>query len=313
VLLVKGDVSGAEPHVNLLVANLADSPDVQSQVGLLQALKKNRTAARRAFERALELNPDQIDAIAGLVGLDLESDQPAAARSRVEARLSQRPDDSSLLMLAARTYLASKDKKAAEQTLRRAVDVDSANLQAYMMLGQLYASEGRLDEARAKFERLATLQPKGVPAHTMAAMILHMQNKVDEARARYERVMEIDPQAAVAANNLAWLYAEGGGNLDLALQLAQTAKAKLPTNAEVNDTLGWIYYKKNLPELAIPLLRESVAAAPENPVYHYHLGLAYSKKGDDASARHSLDRALKAQPSPKDAVDIRASLETLGR
>jgi tetratricopeptide (TPR) repeat protein len=140
-----------------------------------------------------------------------------------------------------------------------------------------------------------------------------MQNKLEAARARYEKVMEIDPQAAVAANNLAWLYAEGGGNLDLALQLAQTAKTKLPTNPEVNDTLGWIYYRKNLPELAIPLLRESVAAEPANPVYHYHLGLAYSKKGDHASARDSFDRALKSQPSPKDAVDIRASLETLGR
>jgi tetratricopeptide (TPR) repeat protein len=313
VLLVKGDASGAEPHVNLLSANFAGSPDVQSQVGQLQALKKNRAAARAAFERALVLNPDQFDALAGLVSLDLESNQPAVARGRVEAKLSQRRDDSGLLMLAAQTYLAGKDKKAAEETLRRAVDVDSSNLQAYMMLGQLYASEGRLDEARVEFERLTTLQPKEVSAPTMAAMILHMQNKVVEARARYEKVMEVDPQAAVAANNLAWLYAEGGGNLDLALQLAQTAKAKLPTSPEVNDTLGWIYYKKNLPELAIPLLQESVAAAPANPVFHYHLGLAYSKKGDEASARHSLDRALKSQPSPKDAVDIRASLETLGR
>jgi tetratricopeptide (TPR) repeat protein len=146
----------------------------------------------------------------------------------------------------------------------------------------------------------------------MAAMILHIQNKVEAARARYEKVMEVDPQAAVAANNLAWLYAEGGGNLDLALQLAQTAKARLPGNPEVNDTLGWIYYRKGLPELAIPLLRQSVAAAPANPAYHHHLGLAYSKTGDDASARDSLDRALTLHPSPADAVDIKAALAALG-
>ena len=69
--------------------------------------------------------------------------------------------------------------------------------------------------------------------------------------ARFERVIGLDPDAPVAANNSAWMYAESGGNLDVALQLAQTAQRGLPESAEVSNTLGFIYYKKNLLTLAI--------------------------------------------------------------
>ncbi len=77
-------------------------------------------------------------------------------------------------------------------------------------------------------------------------MILQMEGKNAEAQKQYEKVMTLDPRAPVAANNLAWIYAESGANLDVALQLAQTAKAGLPDSPEVDDTLGWVYYKKDL-------------------------------------------------------------------
>jgi Flp pilus assembly protein TadD len=63
----------------------------------------------------------------------------------------------------------------------------------------------------------------------MLGTILDLQGKTQEAKARYNRALQIDPRAAVAANNAAWIDATStGGNLDLALQLAQTAKAQLP-------------------------------------------------------------------------------------
>jgi tetratricopeptide (TPR) repeat protein len=310
-LLAKADAAGAEPHVNLLLANFPSAASVQTQQGLLLLQKKNPSRARQSFERALEIDAQYVDAIAGLVMLDLDAGRPQAARARVESSLAAAPQDARLLILAARTFAAIKDRDGAEQALRKALDVDPSNLQVYSMLGQLYAASGRLDEARAEFDRLAALRPKSVSAQTMAAMITHMQNKSEEARSRYEKIIEFDPQAAVAANNLAWLYAEGGHNLDVALQLAQTAKAKLPDHPDVNDTLGWIYYKKDLASLAIKPLQESIAAAPTNPTYHYHLGLAYAKAGDIPNARRSLDRALKHQPTAASASEIRSVLAAL--
>ncbi len=127
-------------------------------------------------------------------------------------------------------------------------------------------------------------------------MILQIQNRPAEARARYEKVLAMDPMAAVAANNLAWIYAEDGGNLDVALGLAQTAKSRLANSSEVGDTLGWVYYKKGLPALAVPIFRDSVEQSPTIAIYRYHLGLAYAKNGDRNEARQALEQALHLDP-----------------
>ena len=146
----------------------------------------------------------------------------------------------------------------------------------------------------------------------MAALILQAQGKDEEARRRYERLVEANPRAAVAANNLAWMYASRGEQLDRALQLAQAAKAELPDHPEVNDTLGFVYIKKQLPSLAIPPLRLAVEKVPGNPLFHYHLGLAYSQTGDKAAARQALEQALKLKPDFEGAEDARKVLGTLG-
>src|SRR6185295_5834498 len=103
---------------------------------------------------------------------------------------------------------------------------------------------------------------KSVAAHTLAAAILDVQGKHAESQQRYEHVIDIDPDAVVAANNLAWMYATTGGNLDRALQLAQAATAKMPNDPEVQDTLGWIYLRKNLLKMAVDALEISVANDP---------------------------------------------------
>jgi Flp pilus assembly protein TadD len=147
----------------------------------------------------------------------------------------------------------------------------------------------------------------------MVGMILQAQGKGAEAQKRYEQIVGLDSRAAVASNNLAWMYAEADINLDQALTLAQAAKAQLPDQPEVNDTLGYVYLKKNLATLAVPPLRISVEKDPKNPVYHYRLGVAYSKTGDKDGARKELQEALKlnsAFPGADDAKQILASLQS---
>ena len=146
----------------------------------------------------------------------------------------------------------------------------------------------------------------------MAALILEAQGKQDEARRRYERLVEADPRAAVASNNLAWMYASRGEQLDRALQLAQAAKAELPDNPAVNDTLAYVYIKKQLPALAIPLLRLAVAKEPGEPGVPLPPGPGLAQTGDKAAARQALERALKLKADFDGAEDARQLLRTLG-
>ena len=82
----------------------------------------------------------------------------------------------------------------------------------------------------------------------------------------------------------------------------------MPGHPEIQDTLGLIYLRRLDLGQAVRRFEQSVAVSPENPIYHYHLGLAYSKTGDKERARRALEAALKLQP---DLGDARQVLDTL--
>jgi tetratricopeptide (TPR) repeat protein len=105
----------------------------------------------------------------------------------------------------------------------------------------------------------------------------------------------------LAANNLAWIYADERQNLDLALDLAERATEQLPDYAEAWDTLGWVYHRKQLPLLAVVPFEKAVGQDPNNATFHYHLGMALAGTGDRVKAKESLQMALKLQPSFPDA------------
>ena len=122
--------------------------------------------------------------------------------------------------------------------------------------------------------------------------MLQAQHNYADAQRHYEAILERDPDSAVAANNLAFIYAETGQHLDRALRLALRARELIPDEPNVTDTIGWIYYKQHQPARAVQELQRAVVAAPHNAIYHYHLGLASLAHGDVERGRAALRRAL---------------------
>jgi tetratricopeptide (TPR) repeat protein len=172
-------------------------------------------------------------------------------------------------------------------------------------------SQQKLDQARIEFEALASRQSKPVAALTMVGIIHQAQGNTTAAKKKFEEVLAFDAHSAVAANNLAWMYIGEGGNLDVALKLAQTATSAVPDVPQLMDTLGWVYYKKDMAGLAVPLFERCVEKEPSNANYQYHLGLAFIKTGDTEKARAALQRALKSSPSPTTAAEIQRTLSAL--
>lgn len=306
-----GDLANAEVELKGLEKKYPRTGAVQTQLGALYALRGDRPAARRAFEQALQLDPGDDDALADLLTIEVQSGRIAEARRLVDAYLEKTPNSSSRAVLAARMHFTAADPEGAERLLRKAIDLNSSNLSAYGLLGQLYMKQGRLEDARLQFEQAARRGTNPVAANTMVAIILQTQDKTDEALRRYEQIIALDPQAVVAANNLAYLYVERGEHLDEALRLAQVAKAQLPTEPKVNDTLGWIYFKKNLTSQAISLLVQAADADKANPVPRYHLGMAYMQSGDLQKAQQSLEKALNLSSDFRGADEARKALERI--
>jgi tetratricopeptide (TPR) repeat protein len=137
--------------------------------------------------------------------------------------------------------------------------------------------------------------------------------KKAEARTMYEKVLEINPDFAPAANNLAWLLLEQDESPGRALDLAKKAKAHLPDDPNVADTLGWALIRAGLYTSALAELNEAAAKLPENPTILYHLGLAHWKMGERDKAMKVLQEALKTKsdfPERKEAEKLLEEIKT---
>jgi Tfp pilus assembly protein PilF len=143
-------------------------------------------------------------------------------------------------------------------------------------------------------------------------MLYDAENKRDMARKYYELTLKTDPNNALALNNLAYLISETNGDLNQALTYAERAKQRLPSHPEVNDTLGWIYLKKNLTDNATDTFRTLVAQDPQNPVFHYHYAMALLQKGDRETAKKECVTALANKPDKELERSIHQLMTKLG-
>jgi len=306
------DYPRAEKELRDRVARFPAQSRVQAAWGSLAILLRDPVTARKAFDRALELDPNSVEALNGLMALDVGVNRLGDAIKRIDLSIARSPNNPQLLMLGAKSWILGRDYDKAEQLLRRAIRSDGTVLDAYIMLGQLYVARGRMKEATDEYVKLASLDANSIPTFTMLGLLYNAQNQQDEAIKAFLHAAQIDPRAAsVASNNIAWMYAEGRGNLDEALQYARYATSQVPENAYFNDTLGWVQYKKGAVEEAIKAFQTSVNIDPENATFQYHLGLALAADGDDAEARRALERALRLAPNARWVEDARKTLKSL--
>jgi len=208
-------------------------------------------------------------------------------------------------------YMAQRDKTKAQEAYKAALGAQPDYLPPYYALARILLSDNKQEEAIAQYKAALEKNPNQAGPHMLIGTIYDMQKKHDLSKEHYRSALKINPDFAPAANNLAYLLAEKGENLDEALGLAQKAKEKLSQDPGVMDTLGWIYFKKGLYDSAIGELSESAEKLPDNPVVFYHLGMAHLKKGDKEKARQALEKALALSKDFDQAAEARKVLTEL--
>jgi Tfp pilus assembly protein PilF len=270
----------------------------------LTALAENKPQdAITAFESALNVDATNFDALNGLITLHARNREMDKAHARIDQALGAYPNVASLHYLKAQVYRLQDNSQSEEAELRRALELDPNYLPAYSSLATLYIKVKQEDRAIAEYQKIVALRPENSMAYTLIGILEDQRKNHDVAADNYRKALEKDPNAVIAANNLAWLYAvTGKGNLDEAVRLAQSAVQKYPNMAGFVDTLGWVYYKKNLHSAAVEQLRKAVSLneaeartgnVTPSATYHYHLGVALKEKGDKEEARRELETAIR--------------------
>jgi tetratricopeptide (TPR) repeat protein len=191
------------------------------------------------------------------------------------------------------------------------LDLNKNNADALLLLGQVQVAGGSKDKAAASYERSIQQNPRDVRSYVLLGALEESRGNWQRAQELYQKGLQVQPDFPLAANNLAYLMLEHGGNADVALSLAQVARRGMPDVPNAADTLAWAYCHKGAYKLAIDLLEDAVKKAPQNPAYHYHLGLAYQKTNDRARAKEHLEWTLKIDPNYSQAAEVKKALAEL--
>ena len=171
----------------------------------------------------------------------------------------------------------------------------------------------RLVAGLKKLDEMVQKNPSNPSAFAVRGSIYESQGNIEEAKKSYAQALQIDPNSEVAANNLAYLVAENGGDLQSALGWAQAARKKQPQNPGIADTLGWIYYKLGNHVLARDQLQYAVSIEPGNGVFQYHLGMIYKANKQLSDAERAFRKAINIPKEFKEKNLAQAALKEIAK
>ena len=266
--------------------------------------------AAEQYREYLKIKPDDVE-VRALANALLSGDSPAKELQAINREIARSPDQPKLYEMQGQVYARQKDFAKAEQSFRKALSLDANDFDAHNLLGMLYTFQNLNDKAIREFENALKINPKSSQTWYKMGLIYQQQSNPQKAIQNYREALKIDPLHVEAANNLAWLIGETGGNLGEALSLARAANQKAPDDLNVTDTLGWLYYRNKAYRSAVDALKECVAKDPKNPVFRYHLGMSYFQLADKANAKASLVKALELSQKFSGSEEARAILAKL--
>jgi Flp pilus assembly protein TadD len=283
-------------------------PDI---LGVSLAVQGKRDEASRAFENSLALAPTYLEPLSHLVAVAVADKRWDWAIDRVQKQIALAPKSGAHEAVLGDLYAARGNSKLAEEAYLKAIDLDPQLFAPYFALSNLYLQARQYDQALAKINDLIKTNPSNPTPLMLSGIVYELKADIPNARSAYEKALALNPRFAAAANNLAWIYSEHGGDKDKALQLAQIAKEQAPDDPRISDTLGWIMYKRGVYQRAVSLLKESAERLPNNPQVQYHLGMAYQQLGDRDNARKALQLATDSPENFVGKDEARRTLSTL--
>ncbi|MFZ4598065.1 MAG: tetratricopeptide repeat protein [Terrimicrobiaceae bacterium] len=161
----------AEPPAPDFVPTIAKEAAAEGNVAFA---RKDFATARRAYERVLELAPDNL---LGLVNLGV-------------------------------VEFTAGNKERATELLRRAVQIRIETPPAWLTLGIIYMDQERFDEALAALTQAVWLDPRNARARNYLGVVIGRKGWIDGAQSELRRAVELDPEYADAQFNLAAFYLE---------------------------------------------------------------------------------------------------------
>ena len=209
------------------------------------------------------------------------------------------------LFMAARAMELAGDTKRALETIAAAQDLMPNNPLLRFQEGWIYYHAHKFDEAIERMEKLIADFPLADfpqpqvrrivrSAQSSLSNIYVMKGEIRKGEELLEAVYRDDPEEVSVNNDLGYLYADQGKNLEQAESMIRKALASDPENGAYLDSLGWVLFKREKYDAALPYLEKAVKNSPGagDETLWEHLGDVYDRLKQPAQALGAWQQAL---------------------
>jgi len=146
------------------------------------------------------------------------------------------------------------------------------------------------------FSHALKVQSDNYLAHVSLGVALAEEGRSQDSIKHYQTAIEINPQYFLAHYNMGNVYKELGDMDKAFLHFQEVIKLK-PDFSDAQNNVGIIlelHYKKNAE--AISHYRQALAVTPDNPGYHFNLGMALMQEGKLPEATQHFQQAIELNP-----------------
>jgi putative PEP-CTERM system TPR-repeat lipoprotein len=293
-LIAAGKADEARGGVDSALA-VANTPEALLQDGLLKLAKQDFAGSRTALELALNATPEDLRPLTLLVQSYVAQKQIPAATEKIRQAVAKRPKSLALQMYLARWLVQNGQSREAMQAGAAAALADPNSSAPPLLLALLNLSNGKLDDARGGLMAVLAKEPRNVDAHMSLGMVEDASGAYSKAIGEYKKILDLESRHLGALNNLAYDLARDPARCDEALPYAQKAKELAPAGWQIQDTLGWIYYRKGLYDNAAREF-EGALSNGGGALARLHLGQTYNRLGDSVRGGRFMAAALVEDP-----------------
>jgi putative PEP-CTERM system TPR-repeat lipoprotein len=287
--LETGDQESARATLHSATRLAGFDPAVQLRIARLQLAADNSDGARYSVQRALQVRPDDVSAMALAVDIEGLRGDAAKADAALKALIGKYPDRAETANAEANLALMRGRHAAALAAYRTALSRDETTANA-LSVARAYIAAGEPAKAAAFLDAWLRTRPNDLAALKALAETQFRAGQLADARRSYARVVATDMDDPATLNNYASLLQKV--NDPQAQAYAEQALKLEPNNPDYADTLGWILVQKGEIEPGLRYLREARLRSPQNGGIRFHLAFALAKAARDSEARDELTAAL---------------------
>lgn len=298
--VVTGDASFIEKAEQSCAAALQRDPNldvVHWALGDLYLNTGQDRNAEAAFERALEINANNVPALSGLADVYYRQQQIRRAEETYRRAIGLQPGNwKTYNALGWFLYQNGRYSEAAEQ-YELLVAIDPGNVQGYSNLGTSLMLSGNFVDAAQAFVDSIDIEPSR-NAYGSLGILYYYLGELDKAISALQRAVELAPNDHLAWANLgdALSFTKDNDAARAAFltaeNLAENRLSVNPTHAETLIHLAWIKAMLGEMQDASDAIERARAITPGDPYVYFTDALIAVRSGNTADAYRNLEVAI---------------------